>query len=213
MRQLLTESLVLAGAGGALGVLLAMSAVPLIALLVPNALPIADTPPADLRTMLIAGALTLATGIGFGVLPALKACGDGSSDALQEGPRGGSSRRTERTRSALVVAEVTASVILLIGAGLLLRALWRLQATDPGFRTEGVLTLRTALPMPKYETTQRRARFYDDVLSQVRAVPGVSDAAYVSFLPMVMRGGIWQVSEIRGIRRAIVGTPTRACGT
>ena len=195
VRQLLTESLVLAGIGGALGVLLAAGAVPLIARLVPNALPIAELPPVDLRMLLIAGVLTFATGVGFGVVPALKACGGAGGDALQESARGGVGRRTERLRSALVVAEVMTSVVLLVGAGLLLRALWRLQATDPGFRAEGVLTLRTALPMPKYEPTQRRSRFYESVLSEVRAIPGVSDAAYISFLPMVMRGGIWPVGK------------------
>jgi predicted permease len=85
-------------------------------------------------------------------------------------------------------------VVLLVSAGLLVRALWRIEATDPGFRTDGVLTLQTALPMPKYEQTARRAGFYTEVLSAVRALPGVSSAAYISFLPMVMRGGIWPVT-------------------
>ena len=76
-----------------------------------------------------------------------------------------------------------------------MRALWKLQATDPGFRAEGVLTLRTALPMPKYETTARRAEFYTRVLSGARGLPGVSGAAYISFLPMIMRGGIWPVAS------------------
>jgi predicted permease len=195
VRQLLTESLVLAACGGALGVLLAAAAVPLVARLVPNALPIAETPPVDLRMLLIAAVLTAATGIGFGVVPALKACGDAGGDAIQEGSRGGVGRRTERLRSVLVVTEVMTSVALLICAGLLLRALWRLQGTDPGFRTDGVLTLRTALPIPKYNQSERRWRFYQSVLSEIRAVPGVAGAAYVSFLPMVMRGGIWPVAK------------------
>ena len=68
-----------------------------------------------------------------------------------------------------------------------------MQAVDPGFRTDGVLTLRTALPLPRYDETAARHRFYADVLAGVRALPGVEDAAYTSFLPMVMRGGIWRV--------------------
>jgi predicted permease len=76
---------------------------------------------------------------------------------------------------------------------LLVRALWKVQSTDPGFRTDGILTMRTALPLPKYEKTSVRAQFYDKVLSEVRRLPGVTDAAYISALPMVWRGGIWPV--------------------
>jgi predicted permease len=193
VRQLVTESLVLALAGGALGVLVAAAAVPLLARLVPASLPIAQSPSIDLRVLIFAGAISGLTGIGFGVLPAVRACRQSDFSALREGARAGGGRK-ERLRSALVVAEVMASVVLLVSAGLLVRALWRIEATDPGFRTDGVLTLQTALPMPKYEQTARRAGFYTEVLSAVRALPGVSSAAYISFLPMVMRGGIWPIT-------------------
>lgn len=93
----------------------------------------------------------------------------------------------------LVIAEIMASVVLLVSAGLLLRALWRIQAVDPGFHAEGVLTLRTALPLPKYDSTARRVEFYRRVLAEVTAIPGVESAAYISFLPMAMGGGIWPV--------------------
>jgi predicted permease len=189
---LVTESLVLALAGGALGVLVAAAAVPLLARLVPASLPIAQSPSIDLRVLIFAGLVSGLTGIGFGVLPALRACRHSDFSALREGTRAGGGHK-ERLRSLLVVAEVTASVVLLVAAGLLVRALWRIEATDPGFRTGGVLTLRTALPLPKYNETARRAGFYTQVLSGVRALPGVSSAAYISFLPMVMRGGIWPV--------------------
>jgi predicted permease len=111
---------------------------------------------------------------------------------LREGPRavGGSK---ERLRSALVVAEVVASIVLLVVTGLLVRALWTVQARDPGFRAEGVLTLQTALPIPKYLATGRRAEFYTRVLDQVRTLPGVTNAAFISSVPMVWRGGIWPV--------------------
>src|ERR1039457_6912825 len=192
VRQLVTESLVLALAGGALGVLVAAAAVPLLARLVPASLPIAQSPSIDLRVLIFAGLVSGLTGIGFGVLPALRACRHSDFSALREGTRAGGGHK-ERLRSLLVVAEVTASVVLLVAAGLLVRALWRIEATDPGFRTGGVLTLRTALPLPKHNETARRAGFYTQVLSGVRALPGVSSAAYISFLPMVMRGGIWPV--------------------
>jgi predicted permease len=194
VRQLLTESLVLAFCGGALGVLIAVGAVPLIVRLVPNSLPIAANPQVDLRMLVFAALLTAATGVAFGVVPALRACREADSSALKEGSRTGEGRRTESLRGVLVVAEVTASVALLIGSGLLIRALWKLQGTDPGFRSEGVLTLRTALPLPKYEKTDRRMLLYRNILSEVRRLPGVSNAAYISGLPMAMRGGIWGIT-------------------
>jgi predicted permease len=193
VRQLLTESLVLAFAGGTLGVLIAASAVPVLSRLVPHSLPIAETSGLDLRVLAFALALTAATGIAFGVLPALRAGGMAGVSGLQEGSRGGVGGRRERMRSALVVAEVTASVVLLVGCGLLLRALGRVQTVDPGFRPDGVLTMSMALPWPRYERTMARAAFYDRVLSEVRVLPGVTAAGYITRLPMVMRGGIWPV--------------------
>ena len=80
-----------------------------------------------------------------------------------------------------------------MAAGLLLRALWRVQDRDPGFNSSGVITMRTTLPLPKYGATERRTQFYRDVLAGVQALPGVTGAAYISFLPMVMGGGIWPV--------------------
>src|SRR5476649_977563 len=94
----------------------------------------------------------------------------------------------------LVVTEIVASVVLLVSAGLLIRALWTIQGTDPGFRAEGVLTLRTQLPLPQYANVTSREGFYRRVLDEVRALPGVSGAGYVTALPMAMGGGIWPVS-------------------
>jgi putative ABC transport system permease protein len=193
VRQLLTESLLLALCGGALGVAIAVAALPLLAHLVPNTLPIAEVPSVDLRVLGFAAIVTAITGVAFGVFPALRACGAIGGEGLREGARSGIGGRKEYLRPALVVAEVTVSVVLLVSAGLLLRALWRLRSTDPGFGAAGVLTLRTPLPMPKYLNTARRAQFYSRVLSGVRELPGVTGAAYISFLPMAMRGGIWSV--------------------
>jgi predicted permease len=192
VRQMLTESVVLAGLGGMGGLALAAAAAPLIARLVPPTLPIAETPPLDARVLGIAFAATLLTGVGFGLVPALR-MSRARMDALREGARSGTSRPTERLRSILVVAQVTATVVLLMTSGLLLRALWRVQSTDPGFRVEDVQTFRTALPFPRYEQTMRRAAFYRRVLGEVRHVPGVSQAAYISFLPMTCAAasGLW----------------------
>jgi putative ABC transport system permease protein len=194
LRQMLTESVLLSVGGGALGVLVAMAATPLAARLVPNALPIAEVPLTNVRMLLFAAAVTIATGIAAGVVPAWRA-GRVDAAALAEGARTGTGRRAERVRSFLMVAEVTASVVLLIGTGLLLRALWAVQRVDPGFDPRGVLTLRTTLPLPKYESVERRAQFYRRVLTEINALPGVDGAAYISYVPLgPMRGGIWPIS-------------------
>src|SRR5262249_25596823 len=137
-------------------------------------------------------AITAATGLAFGILPSLRACRAGSS-RLREGSRSGVGGRKERLRSALVMAEVSLSVTLLITSGLLMRALWRLHAIHPGFQQTGVRALRRALPPRKYEKGARREPFYQRVLSSVRALPGVQSAGFTSFLPIVVRGGVWAV--------------------
>jgi len=192
IRQLMTESLVLTLAGGLAGSLLGVAALPLLAKLVPNALPIAEIPALDLRVLALAAVLTAITAFGVGIIPAFRVCRRAGLSGLALGIRAGGGRR-EPVRSALVAAEVGATVILLAGSGLFLRALSKLQAVDPGFRAENVLTLRTTLPMPKYERTAPRIAFYQRVLSDVQALPRVSSAAYTSFLPMRMGGGILPV--------------------
>lgn len=193
VRQMLTDSLVIAAAGGGLGILVAITAIPVLVRLVPTALPIAEVPSIDLRMLAGALALTLGTGIAFGLLPAWRVCKNTDGAALKDGARGGSSRSTERTRTALVIAEIVATMVLLVTVGLLTQALWKVQNVDPGFTAANVVTMRTSLPRPKYERAVTRAAFYDRVLADVRALPGVESAAYISFLPMVMRGGVWEV--------------------
>ncbi|MEJ2217139.1 MAG: ABC transporter permease [Gemmatimonadota bacterium] len=191
VRQMITESVVLAALGGVAGIAVAAGAVPLLARLVPADLPIAARPTLDLRVLALAGLFTAVTGLGFGVLPALRAGGRNGLAALRDGGRGGLRRR--RLRTALVGVEVAASVVLLVSAGLLVRAMWRLEAVNPGFRDAHVLTLRTALPWNRYAVTERRVQFYRQVLDGVRAVPGVTGAAYTTGLPLAMKGGIWPV--------------------
>jgi putative ABC transport system permease protein len=193
-RQMFTETGLLVLGGGAIGIAVAVSAVPVVARLVPTNLPIAEAPALDWRMLLAAAVSTIVTAVGAGVLPALRFSRHTDASALREGARAGTSRTTERLRATLVVAEVTASVVLLVSSGLLVRAMWKVQQIDPGFRSESVMTLRTSLPMPKYQEIATRQAFYDRVLGEIRAVPGVTSAAYISFLPMVMRGGIWPVT-------------------
>jgi putative ABC transport system permease protein len=196
IRQMLTESLLLALPGGALGLLVAHAALPALVRLVPVSLPIAERPALDGRILFFTALVTFATGIGFGILPALRA-GVHSATELHAGGRSGMGGQRERFRSGLVVIEVACSIVLLVGFGLLTRALWRIQAVDPGFRPDHVLTLRTSLPMPRYEKPETREPFYRHVLDETRRLPGVTAAAYISFLPMVMGGGIWPV-QIEG---------------
>lgn len=193
VRQMLTDSFVLAGAGGILGILMAIVSAPLLAKLVPTALPIAETPGVDLRMLLVAAAITIGTGIAFGLVPAIRVCRRTDGSALKEGARGGIGQGTERLRSLLVVAEIVASVVLLVSAGLLIQALWKVQQVDPGFKADNVLTLRTTLPRPKYQQAARRNQFYNQIVDDVQALPGVTKAAYITFLPMVVRGGVQAV--------------------
>ncbi len=193
VRQLATEGLLLGALGGVLGVAFAWGAVPLLARLVPAALPMAGGPAIDLRVLGFAVVLTALTGLAFSLVPALRATGKASAAGLREGERSGGGSGKERLRSALVVIEITASVVLLASASLLIRALWTVQARDPGFNADNVLTMTTALPWPKYQTTAARQVFYERVLGETRGLPGVTAAAYISHLPMVARGGIWPV--------------------
>ncbi|MBL8175580.1 MAG: ABC transporter permease, partial [Bryobacterales bacterium] len=192
-RQLLTESTLLAVTGCILGATLALQALPVLKTLIPHNIPIVNLG-LDTRILLFTIALALFTSLAFGVLPSFLACRGAAANALREGARSGIGGRKERLRSTLVIVEIAVSFVLLVSSGLLIRALHRLQATDPGFRPEGVLTMRTALPSPKYDAVVKQEAFYSRVLGEIRGLPGVSSAAYISFLPMTIGGGIWPVS-------------------
>jgi len=193
VRQMLTDSVVLAGTGGLLGVVIAVVAAPVVARLVPTALPIAETPGVDLRLLLVAAVTTIGTALLFGVVPALRVFRRMDGSALKEGVRIGIGQGTERLRSTLVIAEIGASVVLVISVGLLIQALLKVQQVDPGFKADNVLTLRTTLPRPKYQAV-RRNQFYNQIVDEVEALPGVIKAAYITFLPMVVRGGVQAVT-------------------
>ena len=191
VRQIVTESMTLAFVGGIVGIAVAAAAVPLLSLLVPDTLPVASRPSLDLRVLALAAAITALTGLGFGLLPALRVGGKTGGDltALREGIGAGGGQK-QRLRNVLVAVEVAVSVVLLVSSGLLIRAVWRIQSIDPGFVPERVISLRTVLPRPKYDSTERRVQFYNRVLTDVRALPGVQGAAYITGLPMVMTGRV-----------------------
>ena len=193
VRQLITESLTLAALGGVVGIALASASIPLLVRLIPGGLPVFAQPSLDGRVLAMALAFVLIAGLAFGITPAIQGSRSSALDALRSGARAGGGR-TQRIRSGLVILEVAASVVLLVSSGLLVRAVWRVHSVDPGFTAQNVLTVRTALPMPKYDSTARRVQFYDRVLEEVRALPGVQSAGYVTGLPLVRRGGIRSVT-------------------
>lgn len=190
VRQLLTESLLFAIAGGVLGVGLTALSVPLLAWLVPANLPVAETPALDWRVLGFAVSATMTTGILFGVLPAVRATRWASPAAV----RNSSGERRERIRQILVALQVAASLALVISTGVMGRALLRLNDVAVGFETNGRLFFRTNLPLPEYGNTAKRERYYERVLGGLRVLPGVRTAAAISFRPLgPFKGGIWPV--------------------
>jgi predicted permease len=192
VRQLLTESLVLSLAGGAVGLLTAVVVTPLLALLVPPALPVNAMPAVDWRSAMFALALTLATSLLFGLGPAVRSWRSARSERsedLQALRTRATPAGSGRGRAALIFVEVVGTVLLLVGVGLLVKSLRQVQAIDPGFRAAGVLRVRTALPVPKYASPQLRRDFYDRVLDATKGLPGVLSAAYTSYQPMEFASG------------------------
>jgi putative ABC transport system permease protein len=181
VRQLLAESMLLGGIGGLAGLLLASWGTGLLSALGSAGLPRANEIRADGWTLVYTLGLSLASGILFGVVPALHASRTGLHDALREGARDTS--RGSRTRGLLVGAQVALSMVLLIGAGLLIRSFDRLQAQDPGFNPEDVLTTRIQLSSARYDSTGRQIRFFQGLLERVRRVPGVRSASAITWLP------------------------------
>ena len=184
VRQMLIESLVLAAAGGIAGLAVAALCHRGLLALVGDRIPVPrlDQLALDLPVVAFTIVIALATGIVFGVVPALVSTSH-ASDALRDGGRHGGGRRLHRVLRALVVAEVALSLVLLAGAGLLMRSFVKLQSVDPGFRTEGVLTAGVQLPTTRYDFP-RAASVFRESLSRIAALPGVQHAAGASCLPV-----------------------------
>ena len=189
LRQMLTESVLLSLVGGVVGLALAYAFHVGLLALVANRIPVPriEQVRLDWPVVFFTLALSLVTGLVFGVVPALFATG-AANDALREGGRHGSGPRARRALSTLVVAEIALSLVLLAGAGLLIRSFIALQNVDPGMRTEGVLTARVTLSGARYDNDQKTSGLFTDVLSRITAIPGVENAAAVSFLPMAGLG-------------------------
>jgi putative ABC transport system permease protein len=185
VRQLLTESLVLSVAGGALGVGIALAGVKLLMLLDPGSVPRLTDITVDRTVLLFAAGVSLLTGVLFGLGPALQSGTSELVGALKEGGRGaGVGRSRHRTRAVLTVAEVALAVVLLAGAGLLLRSFEKLTSVDPGFDPTHVLTGRVAFgASSKYLNNESRQAAFDALLERVRAIPGVESATIGGDLP------------------------------
>jgi predicted permease len=194
-QQLLVESLVLAAAGGAVGLLLARVSLGAGATLLAGQLPRADEVSIDGRVLLFACAASLLTGILAGALPALRAGRADLNDALKEGGRNDSAVGV-RTRRLLIVSEVALSVVLLMSAGVMLRSLLALRHVDAGFNPRNVLTLRVSLPDARYDTPAKFLAFFDAALARIRALPGVQAAGGIDDLPIL--GGSQQPIVLEG---------------
>lgn len=188
-RQMLSESVLLGAAGGVAGLALAFVFHRGLLALVADRIPVPrlDQVTLDLTVLAFTMVLALATGVLFGFVPAMLASHT-AGEALREGGRHSGGPRSRRVLGMLVVAEVALSLVLLAGAGLLIRSFVRLQNIDPGFRAEGLLTARVQLPATRYSTDERRSGFYDDVITRIDALPAVRSTAGVSFLPLAGLG-------------------------
>jgi putative ABC transport system permease protein len=185
VRQLLAESVLLAAAGGAAGLLLAVWGVDLLVSLDPAGVRRVGEVQLDAVVLAFTFGLSLVTGLLFGLAPALQASKPDFVETLKEGGRAGvGGRRGGRLRAALVVSEVALTLVLLVGAGLLVKSFARLLDVDPGLDPRGVLTLDVSLPTAKYAEPQRVAAFYQQLLAEVAALPGVEAAGAVSVLPL-----------------------------
>ena len=193
--ELMMESILLALAGGALGLLIASWTVGALRAIVPDFIPRLKQMSIDYRVLGFTFAVSIATGVLFGLAPALKSSRSKLAEALKEGERAvGSS--SQRTRAALLVGEVALAVVLTVGAGLLARSFSRLMGVDPGFRPEKLLTMTLNLPSSKYSDDAKREAFYRALLPRIEALPGAKSAAAINVLPMrgmllSMRTFVW----------------------
>jgi predicted permease len=184
VRQMLTESLVLTAVSAMVGLLLAYGAVRYVAWWNPASIPRVATVSLDARVLAFTALVAFATSIIFSLAPALRAVRVDLTDSLKDGQTTSSGGARQRFRNTLVVVEMALAVVLLIGAGLMLRSLWALQQERLGFEPANVLTMRISLPQASYSTPEQVVLFYQRLLERVRAVPGVQVAGAVRSLPL-----------------------------
>ena len=182
IRQLLTESVLLAAIGGALGLALAYWGMRALLSLNEDRIPRAHEIGIDARVLIFTAGVAMLTGVIFGLLPALHTSKTDLHGVLKEGGRSGSARRS--VRGLFVVAEVALAIVLLVGAGLLLKSFQNLQQVDPGFRADNLLTMQISLPATKYKDPQQIDAFFQRALEKVQALPGVQSAGVSTSVPL-----------------------------
>jgi len=186
VRQALTESLVISTLGGAAGVALGWAGTRVLAAMQPERmLPVGDIG-INMGVLLFALGITVGSGLLFGIGPAAWARHRVPADVLKEGGRGASRSRLRRWSHGLAVAELAIAVMLMAGAGLLVRSWWRVQAVDPGLDPDGVLSVSVNLPPGRFDTQEKSEAFFDEILERLGALPGAVGAATVSRLPMTL---------------------------
>jgi putative ABC transport system permease protein len=194
VRQLLTESVLLALVGGGVGLILSVWGLDLMSKGMPPTftkfIPGWKNMVVDSRVLLFTLCASLLTGVAFGIVPALQATRTNLNEALKEGGQKGAAGglRRNRMRSLLVVAEVALSLVLLAGAGVMVKALIEMTHSDLGLRAEGVLTMQMSLPREGYEAKQQRIAFFEQLTERAASLPGVRSAAVVNFVPMSREG-------------------------
>jgi putative ABC transport system permease protein len=200
IRQLLTESVLLSLAGGAAGLMLAYWGVDALVAVLPdsqiNALPFLKTLRIDASILAFSFGLSLLTGIVFGLAPALQSSRLELSEVLKEGGRNTSSGAGHRLRSTFVMTEIALAVVLLVGAGLMMKSLLRLLQANVGFNPQNVLTMTVVLPAGKYADATRQVGFYDQLKQHVQSLPGVTGVGTVDNLPL--QGGNTTRFQIEG---------------
>jgi putative ABC transport system permease protein len=184
VRQTLTESIVLALAGGAVGALAASWGVYLLGTIGPSSLPRVQEVHINVTVLAFAIGISLLTGAVLGLVPALHISREGLSGALKESARASAPAAHKRLRSGLVIGEIAVSLTLLVGAGLLLKSFWMLIHVNPGFQTQHLLTARLSLTGPAYSDPAHRARFWQELEERIANLPGVEAVGATSELPL-----------------------------
>jgi putative ABC transport system permease protein len=184
IRQLLTESVLLAAVGGIAGLVLAYWGVKLLVAFSPKNIPRLDEVTLDGRVLGFTLLVSLLTGVIFGLLPALQASKPDLNETLKEGGRSAAGAVRSRVRNIFVIAEVALSLVLLIGAGLMIKSFVRLQDVNPGFDPDRLLTMRLLLPGSKYREEQQRVAFYQQLEERLKGLPGVQSVGAINWLPL-----------------------------